>query len=243
MGNDGPEMTNGSDAPRAAYVPPHMRNGGNKEGMEDRGQAQKENGFSNSGGNFGGFRGGSNGGGGGYGGDSGYGGANAGGQGGGYARGGGGGGYGGGKGGDRGGDSGWNSNTNGYSGGGGNSYGGGGKGGGGKGGGGAAYTPERDSDGGPMGTNYIHEIMKEYESKAASWGNDGPQLTGKEIGADETDLTEAKVWGGGEIPPPYTSFNSCQFSKQIMAMIFNMGFAAPTPIQAYCWPVAQHSRD
>eukprot|EP00439_Symbiodinium_sp_Y106_P029817 s2942_g3.t1 len=38
-------------------------------------------------------------------------------------------------------------------------------------------------------------------------------------------------------------FNSCGFPKQIMASIFNLGFAAPTPIQAYCWPVAGAGRD
>mmetsp|Transcript_88798 Transcript_88798/g.230453 ORF Transcript_88798/g.230453 Transcript_88798/m.230453 type:complete len:483 (+) Transcript_88798:182-1630(+) len=85
--------------------------------------------------------------------------------------------------------------------------------------------------------------MNEYESKAASWGNAMPQLTGKEVGGNETDLTEAKVWGDGQIAQPYTTFNSCQFPKPIMASIFNLGFAAPTPIQAYCWPVSGEGRD
>lgn len=56
----------------------------------------------------------------------------------------------------------------------------------------------------------------------------GPQ----EIGGDETDLTEAKVWGDEPVPPAFTTFNSCQFPKPIMASIFNLGFAAPTPIKA-----------
>ncbi|OLP92612.1 ATP-dependent RNA helicase DBP2 [Symbiodinium microadriaticum] len=46
-----------------------------------------------------------------------------------------------------------------------------------------------------------------------------------------------------EPDPTKQRFNSCGFPKQIMASIFNLGFAAPTPIQAYCWPVAGAGRD
>jgi len=87
------------------------------------------------------------------------------------------------------------------------------------------------------------DFMREFEKAAGNWGNEMPQLTGKEIGGSETDLTEAKVWGGGEIAPPYTTFNSCNFPRQIMASIHALGFASPTPIQAYCWPVSQTGRD
>jgi len=89
----------------------------------------------------------------------------------------------------------------------------------------------------------VQGLMKEYEKNASTWGNAAPALTGKEIGADETDLTEARVWGDGEIAAPYTTFNSCKFPKPIMASIFSMGFSSPTPIQAYCWPVAGAGRD
>jgi len=101
---------------------------------------------------------------------------------------------------------------------------------------------------GPPQTDFDHgisaqELMSKYEENAQTWGNSMPALTGKEIGGDETDLTEARVWGSGQIAEPFTSFNSCAFPKQIMASIFNLGFAAPTPIQAYCWPVAGEGRD
>eukprot|EP00747_Dinoflagellata_sp_TGD_P062670 gnl/TRDRNA2_/TRDRNA2_153117_c0_seq2.p2 gnl/TRDRNA2_/TRDRNA2_153117_c0~~gnl/TRDRNA2_/TRDRNA2_153117_c0_seq2.p2 ORF type:complete len:499 (-),score=106.75 gnl/TRDRNA2_/TRDRNA2_153117_c0_seq2:46-1413(-) len=85
--------------------------------------------------------------------------------------------------------------------------------------------------------------MSDYEAKAKEWGNQAPTLTGKEIGGNETDLTEARVWGDGNVPQPYTTFNSCGFQKQIMASIFALGFQAPTPIQAYCWPVSEAGRD
>mmetsp|Transcript_77442 Transcript_77442/g.160937 ORF Transcript_77442/g.160937 Transcript_77442/m.160937 type:complete len:659 (+) Transcript_77442:3-1979(+) len=109
----------------------------------------------------------------------------------------------------------------------------------------APYRPPGAGAGAPQEDNagYIRDIMNNYEANAASWGNAMPQMTGKEIGGKETDLTEAKVWGDGQIAKPYTSFNSCQFPKPIMASIFNLGFAAPTPIQAYCWPVAEEGRD
>mmetsp|Transcript_82242 Transcript_82242/g.148412 ORF Transcript_82242/g.148412 Transcript_82242/m.148412 type:complete len:545 (-) Transcript_82242:117-1751(-) len=144
-----------------------------------------------------------------------------------------GGGYGGGKGGGYG------------NGGGGKGYGGGGKGNGHHGGGGDYQPPAygMGDTGGNENTNFIRDFMNDYESGASGWGNSGPQLTGKEVGGDETDLTEARVTGGGEIPQPYTTFNSCQFAKPIMASIWALGFAAPTPIQAYCWPVSAAGRD
>jgi len=112
--------------------------------------------------------------------------------------------------------------------------------GGGSGGGGGVYRP-------PMavgtGRNFVQDYMDNYETRDAEWGNAAPQLTGKEVGGNETDLTEAKVWGDGEIAQPFTTFNSCQFPKPIMASIYNLGFAAPTPIQAYCWPVSAQGRD
>merc|ERR1719203_2101245 len=85
--------------------------------------------------------------------------------------------------------------------------------------------------------------MNSYENRAKNWGEAMPACTGKEIGGNETDLTEARVWGSGQLPAPFTSFNSCQFPKPIMASIFNLGFAAPTPIQAHCWPIAGEGRD
>eukprot|EP00438_Fugacium_kawagutii_P003651 Skav224221 [mRNA] locus=scaffold939:1060038:1066812:- [translate_table: standard] len=93
--------------------------------------------------------------------------------------------------------------------------------------------------------SFIRDIMNDFDTNAQgrSWGNAAPALTGKEVGGNETDLTEAQVRGDGEVPKPFTTFNSCGFPKPIMATLFSLGFAAPTPIQAYCWPVAGCGRD
>ncbi|CAJ1347614.1 unnamed protein product, partial [Effrenium voratum] len=91
--------------------------------------------------------------------------------------------------------------------------------------------------------SFIRDIMNDFENHAQGWGNAAPVLTGKEVGGNETDLTEAQVRGDGEVPQPFTTFNSCGFPKPIMATLFSLGFAAPTPIQAYVWPVAAAARD
>mmetsp|Transcript_4020 Transcript_4020/g.8665 ORF Transcript_4020/g.8665 Transcript_4020/m.8665 type:complete len:592 (-) Transcript_4020:82-1857(-) len=127
--------------------------------------------------------------------------------------------------------------TNGY---GNNGYGknngkGGGKGGYGE---GSAYRPPRG------GSDFVRDFMGEYENAVSGdWGNATPQLTGKEVGGNETDLTDARVWGAQPIAAPFTTFNSCTFPKQIMASIHALGFSSPTPIQAYCWPVSSEGRD
>jgi len=114
-------------------------------------------------------------------------------------------------------------------------------------GGGTAKQPYRPPGARTRGdgdnVNFIRDIMNDFETNGQGWGNAAPALTGKEVGGHHTDLTEAQVRGDGEVPQPYTTFNSCGFPKQIMASIFNLGFAAPTPIQAYCWPVAGAGRD
>lgn len=109
----------------------------------------------------------------------------------------------------------------------------------------SAYVPPHMRGGKGGGSNFVRDIMNDFETavQSSNWGNVAPQLTGQEVGGNETDLTEARVWGEGQIAAPFTTFNSCQFPKQIMASIFSLGFAAPTPIQAYCWPVAGEGRD
>lgn len=107
-----------------------------------------------------------------------------------------------------------------------------------------AYRPPgARSRGDGDNVNFIRDIMNDFDSNAQGWGNAAPALTGKEVGGNETDLTEAQVRGDGEVPKPFTTFNSCGFPKPIMATLFSLGFAAPTPIQAYCWPVAGGGRD
>eukprot|EP00930_Biecheleria_cincta_P032632 TRINITY_DN2262_c0_g3_i2.p1 TRINITY_DN2262_c0_g3~~TRINITY_DN2262_c0_g3_i2.p1 ORF type:complete len:557 (+),score=75.17 TRINITY_DN2262_c0_g3_i2:78-1748(+) len=108
------------------------------------------------------------------------------------------------------------------------------------------YVPPgaRNRSGGDS-VSFIRDFMNDYEAaNSGGWGNAVPAPTGHEVGAgNETDLTEARVHGDGEVPAPFTSFNSCSFPKPIMASIFSLGFAAPTPIQAYCWPVSSAGRD
>lgn len=107
-----------------------------------------------------------------------------------------------------------------------------------------AYRPPgARSRGDGDNVNFIRDIMNDFDTNAQGWGNAAPALTGKEVGGNETDLTEAQVRGDGKVPKPFTTFNSCGFPKPIMATLFSLGFAAPTPIQAYCWPVAGGGRD
>lgn len=107
-----------------------------------------------------------------------------------------------------------------------------------------AYRPPgARSRGDGDNVNFIRDIMNDFDTNAQGWGNAAPALTGKEVGGNETDLTEAQVRGDGEVPKPFTTFNSCGFPKPIMATLFSLGFVAPTPIQAYCWPVAGGGRD
>lgn len=107
-----------------------------------------------------------------------------------------------------------------------------------------AYRPPgARSRGDGDNVNFIRDIMNDFDTNAQGWGSAAPALTGKEVGGNETDLTEAQVRGDGEVPKPFTTFNSCGFPKPIMATLFSLGFAAPTPIQAYCWPVAGGGRD
>lgn len=106
---------------------------------------------------------------------------------------------------------------------------------------GGAYRPPGARGG--DGRNFVQDFMADYEGRESGWGTAGPQLTGKEIGGDETDLTQARVSGDGELPLPIKNFNDSTFPSKIMATIHSQGFQAPTPIQAYCWPVLGAGRD
>ncbi|XP_039009898.1 DEAD-box ATP-dependent RNA helicase 14-like isoform X2 [Hibiscus syriacus] len=48
---------------------------------------------------------------------------------------------------------------------------------------------------------------------------------------------------GGEVPPPFSSFESTGFPSEILREVHNAGFSAPTPIQAQSWPIALQGRD
>ncbi|CAN4082437.1 unnamed protein product [Withania somnifera] len=48
---------------------------------------------------------------------------------------------------------------------------------------------------------------------------------------------------GGDVPPPFTSFQATGFPSEILREIHQAGFPAPSPIQAQSWPIALQGRD
>jgi ATP-dependent RNA helicase DDX5/DBP2 len=48
---------------------------------------------------------------------------------------------------------------------------------------------------------------------------------------------------GGNVPPPFTSFNDVGLPQEILRVIRSAGFSAPSPIQAQSWPIALQNRD
>ncbi|KAG5624408.1 hypothetical protein H5410_009626, partial [Solanum commersonii] len=48
---------------------------------------------------------------------------------------------------------------------------------------------------------------------------------------------------GGDVPPPFTSFEATGFPSEILREIHQAGFPAPSPIQAQSWPIALQGRD
>eukprot|EP00435_Cladocopium_sp_Y103_P039397 s3451_g10.t1 len=74
-----------------------------------------------------------------------------------------------------------------------------------------AYRPPgARSRGDGDNVNFIRDIMNDFDTNAQGetcWGNAAPALTGKEVGGNETDLTEAQVRGDGEVPKPFTTMD------------------------------------
>mmetsp|Transcript_32007 Transcript_32007/g.73472 ORF Transcript_32007/g.73472 Transcript_32007/m.73472 type:complete len:686 (+) Transcript_32007:32-2089(+) len=83
----------------------------------------------------------------------------------------------------------------------------------------------------------------EEELSGNSLGGEQARTFDAPSGSDEADISEAKVWGDGNIPEPILSFNGCPFSSQLMQSVYAQGFSAPTAIQAFCWPIACANRD
>ncbi|KAK4346291.1 hypothetical protein RND71_032630 [Anisodus tanguticus] len=48
---------------------------------------------------------------------------------------------------------------------------------------------------------------------------------------------------GGDVPPPFTSFEAAGLPPEILREIRQAGFPAPSPIQAQSWPIALQGRD
>ncbi|XP_014518463.1 DEAD-box ATP-dependent RNA helicase 46 [Vigna radiata var. radiata] len=69
--------------------------------------------------------------------------------------------------------------------------------------------------------------------------------------SDASDLSPAEIYcqqhevtaTGGDIPPPFMTFDATGFPPEILREIYSAGFSNPTPIQAQTWPVALQGRD
>nr|CAD1834833.1 unnamed protein product [Ananas comosus var. bracteatus] len=48
---------------------------------------------------------------------------------------------------------------------------------------------------------------------------------------------------GDNVPAPFTTFESTNFSSEILKEVHHAGFSSPTPIQAQAWPIVLQSRD
>ncbi|CAH2072749.1 unnamed protein product [Thlaspi arvense] len=48
---------------------------------------------------------------------------------------------------------------------------------------------------------------------------------------------------GGQVPPPFTSYEAAGFPPELLREVYSAGFSAPTPIQAQSWPIAMQKRD
>ncbi|BAT87742.1 hypothetical protein LR48_Vigan09g173700 [Vigna angularis] len=69
--------------------------------------------------------------------------------------------------------------------------------------------------------------------------------------SDASDLSPAEIYcqqhevtaTGGDIPPPFMTFDATGFPPEVLREIYSAGFSNPTPIQAQTWPVALQGRD
>ncbi|KAL1531627.1 RNA helicase [Salvia divinorum] len=77
------------------------------------------------------------------------------------------------------------------------------------------------------------EVHKPIESKGAETG------LSVEAYCRRHEITVT----GGNVPPPFISFQSTGFPSEILREAQQAGFSAPTPIQAQSWPIAIQGRD
>eukprot|EP00927_Polykrikos_kofoidii_P024222 TRINITY_DN22071_c0_g1_i1.p1 TRINITY_DN22071_c0_g1~~TRINITY_DN22071_c0_g1_i1.p1 ORF type:complete len:1192 (-),score=144.39 TRINITY_DN22071_c0_g1_i1:88-3636(-) len=68
-------------------------------------------------------------------------------------------------------------------------------------------------------------------------------MAGNSAVAGEPGDFDLKVTGQGHIPGPWPSFAACGFRRDVSSALGGLGFKAPTPIQAYCWPIIGAGRD
>ncbi|KAI4320479.1 hypothetical protein MLD38_033956 [Melastoma candidum] len=100
------------------------------------------------------------------------------------------------------------------------------------------YNRSSKSDYGPRGSENKDVMLSSQNA---------PQVSAKEPG--NTISTEAYrrrheiTVLGGDVPAPFTSFETAGFLSEIVGEVLKAGFSAPTPIQAQSWPIALQGRD
>ncbi|XP_042032641.1 ATP-dependent RNA helicase-like protein DB10 [Salvia splendens] len=77
------------------------------------------------------------------------------------------------------------------------------------------------------------EVHKPIESKGAETG----------LSVEAYRRRHEITVTGGNVPPPFISFQSTGFPSEILREAQQAGFSAPTPIQAQSWPIANQGRD
>ncbi|XP_042050682.1 DEAD-box ATP-dependent RNA helicase 40-like [Salvia splendens] len=69
--------------------------------------------------------------------------------------------------------------------------------------------------------------------------SDSIHLSAADIYRQKHEVTAS----GENVPPPFMTFEAAGFPPELLQEMHAAGFAAPTPIQAQSWPIAEQSRD
>ncbi|MCD9641168.1 hypothetical protein HAX54_027114, partial [Datura stramonium] len=116
-----------------------------------------------------------------------------------------------------------------------------------------SQRPDRDDDnrGSNGGLNKLSSGEGIQTAKGSELSRDGASAPkGYSAPAAASDMSpdayrrqhEISVTGG-DVPPPFTSFEATGFPSEILKEIHQAGFPAPSPIQAQSWPIALQGRD
>jgi len=87
--------------------------------------------------------------------------------------------------------------------------------------------------------------QRHRELPTASLPSLAPPSTDLEKVADcgGSDGPDVEVRGGGDIAPPWRTWDSVAFPPRIRSPLISAGFPSPTPIQQYAWPIIGSGRD
>ncbi|CAN4079223.1 unnamed protein product [Withania somnifera] len=111
--------------------------------------------------------------------------------------------------------------------------------------------PDRDDNRGTNGSLSKlsgEGIQTERGSELSCDGTSGPKgysapAAASDISPDAYRCQHEISVTGGDVPPPFTSFQATGFPSEILREIHQAGFPAPSPIQAQSWPIALQGRD